>query len=99
VHHAPGVATLGRAAAGHRRTTEIGLWWPGVHRGLSGSEEENWGTSLRRRLGTGSPKLAGRQRSESAASELRREVPLAKEKQRERGCGVRSVSSEVLDIL
>jgi hypothetical protein len=62
VHHAPGVATLGRTAVGHRRLTGIGLQWPGDHRGLAGSERENWGTRLRRRLGAGSPELAGRWR-------------------------------------
>jgi hypothetical protein len=34
---------------GHRRPTEIGLWWLQDHRELAGSERENWGTHLRER--------------------------------------------------
>jgi hypothetical protein len=52
---APGVATLGRAAVGHQRPTEIGLWWPRVPRGLAGSERENWGTRPMARRSTGRP--------------------------------------------
>jgi hypothetical protein len=33
---------------GHRRPTRIGLRWSGDHRGLTGSERENWGTRWRR---------------------------------------------------
>jgi hypothetical protein len=62
VHRTPGVATLGHAATVTGDQTELGSIGRGVHLGLAESERENWGTRLRRRLGTGSPELAGWQR-------------------------------------
>jgi hypothetical protein len=57
-----GCGRHGRATQrrGHRRPTEIGLRWPGDHRGLAGSKRENWGTRSEPHWRVGSGEAAGR---------------------------------------